>query len=213
MSNHPQSWSTIGVPTPERRSRLNLNPAHWSVAALTEVALAVALAASLGLLKLFVMPQGGSVSLEMLPLLFLAVRRGVGPALVAGGLYGVVQLILPGAGIYYPAQVLLDYPLAFMAVAAAGLVRVTSWRTLALAVAVGCAARFVFHFLSGLLFFGQYAPPSWQSHWWGAFTYSITYNLLYIVPEALITVVVLWPLLKAYDAAFPAGGRAGGGPA
>jgi thiamine transporter ThiT len=43
--------------------------------------------------------------------------------------------------------------------------------------------------------------------------YSITYNLLYLVPEAVITVVVLWPLLKAYDAAFPAGGRAGSGAA
>jgi thiamine transporter len=193
-----------------RPSRYNLNPAHWSVAALTEVALAVALAAALGLLKLFALPQGGSVSLEMLPLLFLAVRRGLGPALVAGGLYGFLQLILPGAGIYYPAQVALDYPLAFMAVAAAALVPVRSWKTLGLAVAAGSMARFIFHFLSGLLFFGQYAPASWQGRWWGSVTYSILYNLSYIVPEAIITVVVLWPLLKAYDAAFPTGGRAGG---
>ena len=32
--------------------------------------------------------------------------------------------------------------------------------------------------------------------------YSITYNLLYLAPEALISLLVLWPLLKAYDAAF-----------
>jgi thiamine transporter len=63
---------------------------------------------------------------------------------------------------------------------------------------VGCAARFVFHFLSGLIFFATYAP-AWESPW----LYSITYNLLYLVPEAVLTVVVLWPLLKAYDAAFP----------
>jgi thiamine transporter len=205
VSEHLQppsiATATAGV------SRYNLNPAHWGVAALTEVALAVALAAALGLLRPFTMPQGGSVSLEMLPLLFLAVRRGVGPALVAGGLFGLVQLILPGAFVYHPAQVALDYPLAFMAVAVAGLVRVTSWRTLALAVAAGSGARFVFHFLSGLIFFGSYAP-----HWEAAWLYSITYNLLYLVPEAAITIAVLWPLLKAYDAAFPAGGRAGGGP-
>ena len=205
MSDHLHEPSI--ATTPLRVSRYNLNPAHWSVAALTEVALAVALAAALGLLKPFTMPQGGSVSLEMLPLLFLAVRRGVGPALIAGGLYGFIQLALPGAFIYHPAQVALDYPLAFMAVAAAGLVRVTSWKTLALAVGVGSGARFIFHFLSGLIFFGSYAP-----HWEAPWVYSITYNLLYLVPEAIITVVVLWPLLKAYDAAFPAGGRAGGGP-
>jgi thiamine transporter len=201
---HPTSGATAAT----RVSRFNLNPAHWGVPALTEVALAVALAAALGLLKPFTMPQGGSVSLEMLPLLFLAVRRGIGPALVAGGMYGFLQLILPGAFIYHPAQVALDYPLAFMAVAAAGLVRVTSWRTLAGAVAAGSSARFVFHFLSGLIFFGSYAP-----HWEAPWLYSITYNLLYLVPEAVITVVVLWPLLKAYDAAFPAGGRSGSGSA
>jgi len=201
---HPSASATAAAHVP----RFNLNPARWGVAALTEVALAIALAAALGLLKPFTMPQGGSVSLEMLPLLFLAVRRGVGPALVAGGLYGCLQLILPGAFIYHPAQVALDYPLAFMAVAAAGLVRVASWRTLALAVAAGGAARFVFHFLSGLIFFGSYAP-----HWEAPWLYSITYNLLYLVPEAAITVVVLWPLLKAYDAAFPTGGRVGGGAA
>jgi len=37
--------------------------------------------------------------------------------------------------------------------------------------------------------------------------YALTYNLLFLVPEALITALVLWPLLKAYDAAFP--GRSG----
>jgi thiamine transporter len=206
MSDHFRSPS--GATAAAHVSRFNLNPAHWSVPALTEVALAVALAAALGLLKPFTMPQGGSVSLEMLPLLFLAVRRGVGPALVAGGMYGFLQLVLPGAFIFHPAQVALDYPLAFMAIAAAGLVRVTSWRTLAAAVAAGSAARFVFHFLSGLIFFGSYAP-----HWEAPWLYSITYNLLYLAPEATITVVVLWPLLKAYDAAFPAGGRSGSGPA
>jgi len=186
------------------RPHLNINPARWGVPALAEVAVCIALAAALGLLKVFTMPQGGSVSLEMLPLLFLAVRRGLGPALAAGVLYGLVQLVLPGAFIYHPAQAALDYPLAYMALAAAALVPVRGWRSLALAVTVGCGARFVFHFLSGLIFFSSYAP-----HWEAPWLYSITYNLLYLVPEALITALVLWPLLKAYDAAFPTGGRAG----
>ena len=165
--------------------------------------MAIALAAVLGLLKVYTMPQGGSVSLEMLPLIFLAVRRGVGPALAAGGLYGLVQLVLPGAFIYHPAQAALDYPLAYTAVAAAGLISVRGWRTLAVAVTVAATGRFVFHFLSGLIFFASYAPQ-WEAPW----LYSITYNLLYLVPEAVITVVVLWPLLNAYDAAFPPRPRA-----
>jgi thiamine transporter len=104
--------------------------------------------------------------------------------------------------VFHPAQALLDYPLAFGALAVGGFVAVTGWRSLAVAVALACAARFVFHFLSGLIFFAEYAP-GWEAPW----LYSITYNALYLLPEAVLTAVLLWPLLKAYDAAFPAGGH------
>ncbi len=189
-----------GAPAGHRlRWRLNANPASWSVPVVAEIGVAVALAVVLSFVRLpWVMPQGGTVSLEMVPLIFLAVRRGVVPALVAGFVYGMLQLMLPGAFMFHPAQVALDYPLAFMAPAVAGFVNVTGWRSLWLAVGLGFGARLVFHFLSGLIFFATYAP-AWESPW----LYSITYNLLYLVPEAVLTVVVLWPLLKAYDAAFP----------
>jgi len=177
--------------------RLNANPRAWSVGALAEMGVAVALAAVLGFVKIYTMPQGGSLSLEMVPLLFVAVRRGLGPALTAGAAYGLLQLILPGAFIYHPAQAALDYPLAFAALGLAGLVPVHGWRRLALCVAGGSAARFVCHFFSGLLFFSSYAP-----HWEAPWLYAITYNLLYLAPEALISVLVLWPLLRAYEAAF-----------
>jgi thiamine transporter len=180
------------------RLRLNLDPGAWGVQVYAELGVAVALAAVLGQVRLFVMPQGGSVSLELLPILFIAVRRGVAPAFTAGVAYGFLQLLLPGAFIYHPAQAALDYPLAFGALAAAGLVSFTGWRSLAVAVALGQGARLVCHFFSGLIFFAEYAPE-WESAW----LYAITYNLLFLVPEALLTVVLLWPLLKAYDAAFP----------
>lgn len=187
------------------RDRLNTNPARWGVQALAEIGIAIALAAVLGQLRLFVMPQGGSVSLELLPIIFIAVRRGVVPALVAGLLYGMLQLLLPGAFVYHPAQAALDYPLAFMALAAAGLVVVRGWKGLILAVGLAVAGRLVFHFLSGLIFFAEYAP-SWEAPW----LYALTYNLLYLVPEGALTVLLLWPLLKAYDAAFPGRERRGG---
>jgi thiamine transporter len=154
--------------------------------------------------RLFAMPQGGSVSLELLPIVFVAVRRGVVPALTAGLLYGLLQLGLPGAYVYHPVQAVLDYPLAFTALAVAGFVAVRGWRSLALAVTLAVGARFAFHFLSGLIFFATYAP-AWEAPW----LYAVTYNLLYLVPEGVLTALLLWPLLKAYDAAFPGrGGRA-----
>jgi len=208
MSSPTHARVTDG-PATGPRERLNADPTQWGVAAVAEIAVAVALAAVLGQVRLFVMPQGGSVSLELLPLVFVAVRRGVVPGLTAGLLYGVLQLGLPGAYVLHPAQALLDYPLAFMAVALAGLVRVGAvagrhgaLRLLA-AVAVAGAGRLVFHFLSGLVFFAEYAP-----HWEAPWLYALTYNLLYLVPEVVLSAILLWPLLRAYDAAYPA--RAGG---
>lgn len=199
MDSHP---TPPPVALRAARTRLNLHPGAWGVRVYAELGVAVALAAVLGQVRLFAMPQGGSVSLELLPIVFVAVRRGVAPALAAGVLYGFLQLMLPGAFVYHPLQALLDYPLAFGALSVGGLVIVAGWRSLAAAVALACAARFVFHFLSGLIFFAEYAPE-WEAPW----LYSITYNALYLLPEAALTIVLLWPLLKAYDAAFPADGE------
>ena len=194
---------------PDVRARLNLNPAHWGVRAITEIGMAIALASILSwLARAFplTMPQGGTFGLEMLPILFVALRRGVVPGVVAGALFGLLQLTGVGGSpfIYHPVQALLDYPLAFGALGLAGLVPVGELRgwhgvaRLTAAVSVAAGARFICHFVSGLIFFTEYVPAG-QSAW----VYSATYNLLYLVPSAVITAIVLWPLLRAYDAAFP----------
>ncbi len=194
---------------PPARGRLNANPARWGVRAVAEIGVAVALAAALSwLAQAFPlrMPQGGSFGLEMLPILFVALRRGVGPGVVAGGLFGLLQLTgVAGAPyVYHPLQAALDYPLAFAALGLAGLLPVPDLAgaegvvRLSAAVAVGTGARLACHFLSGLLFFAEYAP-AWEAPW----LYAVTYNVLYLVPSAVVTALVLWPVLRAYDAAFP----------
>ena len=191
------------------RARLNLNPAHWGVRAIAEIGVAVALAAALSwIAQAFPlrMPQGGSFGLEMLPILFIALRRGVVPGVVAGALFGLLQLagVAGTPYIYHPLQAALDYPLAFAALGLAGLVPIGELHgargvaRLTAAVAAGTGLRFLCHFLSGLIFFAEYAP-AWEAPW----LYSITYNLLYLLPSAVVTALVLWPLLRAYDAAFP----------
>jgi len=229
VTQYSHNSSTAPGPSPEspRHGRLvvvNANPTRWTTAAIAEMAIAVALAAAIGLLKLFVMPQGGSVSLEMIPILFIAIRRGLVPGLTVGVVYGFVQLLLPGAFLVQPVQVLLDYPLAFGALGLAALVPVPAWprrssegdalaspvgsarpwffAALIGAVVIGVAARFVCHFLSGIIFFASYAPAG-QPVW----IYSLTYNLLYLVPEALLTIVLLAFLVAAYDEAYAARGR------
>ena len=192
-------------------ARLNPNPARWRAPVLAEIGVAVALSLVLSYVAklLPAMPQGGSFGLEMLPILFVALRCGVVPGIVAGALSGALQLAGLGGTpyIYHPLQALLDYPLAFAALGLGGLVPAPPadphlGLRVGAAVFVATAGRFVFHFLSGLLFFAEYAP-AWETPW----LYSVTYNLIYLVPSAIVTAILLWPLLRAYDAAFP--GEAG----
>ncbi len=164
----------------ERRTRL-----------LLEIALTIALAAVLSMFTIWRMPQGGSVSLSMLPLFVLAFRRGLLPGLAAGALYGLVDLLVNPFIVHW-VQLLLDYPVAYMLVGLSGAVsgalhrslRARDTRRTALLIGVGvilgAAGRYVAHFLSGLVFFGHFAPEG-QPVW----LYSAIYNL-YVPISAVV---------------------------
>lgn len=147
----------------------------------TEVGVAVALAAVLSLIRVFRMPQGGSVSLEMVPIIYVALRRGAGTGILAGLVLGMVKLILEPF-VVHPIQFLMDYPLAFGLLGVAGF-----FSRLPLAgVFAGSAGRFLMHLLSGVIFFASYAPEG--SNVW---VYSATYNASYMVPELVIASIVV----------------------
>jgi len=134
------------------------------------------------------LPEGGSITLgSMVPLLWFALRRGLRWGVEAGIVYGLVHIVVSG-DIYYPTQILLDYPLAFGALGLAGAFKA---RPL-IRVGVGITGRFIFHFISGVVFFGQYAPEGWN-----VFAYSAFYNAAYLVPEFIISSIVIFMLLKA----------------
>ena len=181
-------------------------PAHWKEGALlnafrdtrvlTEAAIAVALAFVLGLVVLFKMPFGGTVSLEMVPLILLSLRQGWGVGIVAGVAYGLLDLAIDPF-LLHPAQVLLDYPLAFGALGLAGLFRPTV-RGAILGTTVAVLARFGCHFLSGVVFFASYAPEGWN-----VYLYSAAYNAAYLAPSLGIALVVVVVLLKALEGAQP----------
>ena len=163
---------------------------------LTEAALAIALAFVLGLLPAFKMPFGGSISLEMIPLILLALRQGPVVGTVAGIAYGFLDLVIDPF-IVHPIQVLLDYPLAFGALGLAGFFP-PSVRGAILGSTVAVLGRFACHFLSGIVFFSSYA---WKG--WSPAAYSAVYNAGYLVPSLLIALVVVVALLKALEGAQP----------
>jgi thiamine transporter len=154
---------------------------------IVEIAMSAALATVLGLIRIFRMPQGGSVSLEMLPILYLSLRRGSAMGMVGGAVYGFVQLVTDPY-VAHPIQFILDYPAAYTLVGLAGLLPSRP----GLGVALGTLGRLAIHTCSGAIFFAAYAWEGW--HTW---SYSLVYNLSYLVPEAVICAIAVSLILHS----------------
>lgn len=201
------------VPPHARRSRTQaMGHAMRShrILLLVEISLTVALSAALNLLalRLPINFAGGSISLSMVPIFVLALRRGVVAGLIAGFAFGCVDLVIEP---YFlaPIQVLLDYGVAYAAVGLAGLgsgaFQRASSRSLLRGAAVavpfmllGCTGRFAAAWTSGVVFFASNAPAG-QPVW----LYSIIYNASYILPSLLISITAAVLILPVLQRAVP----------
>lgn len=148
-------------------------------------AMAVALAMVASMLKIYSFPFGGSVTLfSMLFICFVGYLYGPATGMLTGAAYGVLQFLIEPY-IYFPLQVLVDYPLAFGALGLSGCFS-RSKHGLVKGYLLGVFGRYVFAVISGWIFFGEYA---WDG--WAALPYSLVYNGCYIFAEAVLTVIVL----------------------
>ncbi|MEA2090006.1 MAG: energy-coupled thiamine transporter ThiT [Thermoproteota archaeon] len=99
---------------------MNERQTRFSARIIAEIIGFVALSTALSYVKVFSLPQGGSVTAgSMVPVIWLSLRRGPKIGLFAGAVYGLVQLMVEPF-VYHPVQVLLDYPIAFGALGLAG---------------------------------------------------------------------------------------------
>ena len=155
----------------------------------TECAVAVALAVLCSFIKVWEMPQGGSVSLTMIPLLIISFRRGFSAGTFSGAVYGIISLLFAGV-IYHPMSILLDYVLAFGLIGVSGLFRKDMIGTIC-GVCAGVGLRFISSLVSGAVLFGSFAPEG-QNPW----VYSLIYQATYLVPELIIAIVIML-ILKA----------------
>ena len=131
------------------------------------------------------MPQGGSVTIAgLVPLIWFALRRGSKYGVFAGFVYGIIHALLPGSYIIHPVQGLLDYPIAFAALGLTGAFR----KIPILGIAVGIVGRFVSSFLAGIIYFTSVSLE-------GVYA-SAVYNGIYLIPEFIITSIVIYILLK-----------------
>lgn len=164
---------------------------------IAEIAIMVALAVVLEVVFSFLpaMPQGGRLSISLLPIIILAWRRGVMPGIVAGLVFAWLNALLDGFNQTwvttfeaYLTSMFLDYVFAFALVGLTGLVKklsVDNVYTFGVAIFVGYFIRFLMHLISGAVVYGIYAPEG-QSPW----LYSFIYNGSYILPSFLFALAV-----------------------
>ncbi len=161
------------------------------ILALIEGSLCIAVAAVLTKLNLFRMPQGGSVDLELVPIILFACRHGTKWGMAAGAVSGIVNILL-GSGIFNFVEAILDYPLAYSFVGLAGI----KYKILGLICA--CFCQLTCHVTAGVMFFAEYAPAG-QS----PFVYSLVYNSPVIVVKYVLSGLIAYFLSNAIEAALP----------
>ena len=104
--------------------------------------------------------------------------------LTTGLAYGLLQFIIEPIFYTLP-QMLIDYPLAFGALGLSGFFSGKKYG-LSLGYLTGVLGRYIFAVISGVVFFGAYAPEGTP-----AIIYSLGYNATYIVPEAIVTLLII----------------------
>ena len=175
---------------------------------LVECALMIAIGTVLSNIKIFTMPNGGSVTLlSMLPFVLVSFRHGAKWGLFTGFVNSCLQMIMgfypPPAStfLYFLGEVLLDYVLAFTLLGLASAIAKPFANKL-VGVGVGtaavCGIRFLCSFLSGVLVWGNLNDGL------AAWTYSLTYNGSYMLPETIMTTVAAVLIYKAAPQLFAA---------
>lgn len=175
---------------------------------IVEGAMLIALATVLSYLKIMEMPFGGSITLEMLPLVVMGLRRGPKWGVMTGFVHGLIQMIIGFSNVMYCATllsqigcILLDYLLAFSVLGLASVFAGFFGKNKKVAYVAGsvcvCVLRFICSFLSGWLLWGSYAPDGMAAPF-----YSLVYNGAYMLPDTIILAVVIGILVVAVPRVF-----------
>lgn len=159
----------------------------YSTKQLVFSALAMALSLVTSFFKFLELPMGGSVTLfSMFFITLIGYWYGAKIGVITAVAYGLLQFVIDPV-FYTPVQMIVDYPLAFGALGLSGIFS-NKKNGLIKGYITGVLGRYFFSFLSGLIFFASYAEGSGMS----APVYSLSYNGMYIIPEAIITVILLF---------------------
>ena len=164
---------------------------HFDARALAYAGVCVSMSFALSYIKLWDMPNGGSITLvSLLPIMLFSYAFGAKKGVFVGLSYGVLQSV-QDPWLIHPAQFLLDYPVAFACAGLAGLFQ--SFRkypqvAFALGAILAGSFRFLCHVLSGVFAFETYAIG--QNPW----VYSLVYNAYVFIDIALVIIAGVFVL-------------------
>ena len=152
----------------------------------------IALAEILSFLPLYKLPWGGSIDLAMFPVVLFCVRWGFGPGMLVSCAHAILQTLFEGGIAIGWQSILGDFLIAYGVLGIAGLFQGKFY----LATVVSCGARFLVHYVVGATIWAEYMPEQFfgmtmTSPW----LYSALYNGAYMLPDAVI-LVVLFALLQ-----------------
>lgn len=158
--------------------------ANKSVRCLALCALLIALSFVLGMIKIIPMPYGGSITLfSMLAATLAGYYCGPKWGIASGVSLGLLNLIIDPV-LLFPLQVVLDYILAFGCLGLSGFFTEQKYG-LYTGYTLSIIGRFLCSFLSGFIFFAEYAGEM------NPMIYSFLYNIFYIGGEGILTFLVL----------------------
>ena len=185
---------------------MSKNGSQAPVRCLTEGGICIALSLALSYLKIPVMTGfggfGGSIDFVMIPLIIFAVRWGLGWGIGAGFVFGTLKYILASGFAISWVSIIFDYSVAYAFIGFSGLFK-KKYNLLPVAALVGCLARFIIHFISGITVYAQYMPEEFMGYTgMTPVLYSTLYNGTYMLPNTIIAVVacaLLIPVMKRLD--------------
>ena len=169
-----------------------------STRTLCEGAICIALSLALSYLKIPIGLSfggfGGSVDIVMIPIIVFAVRAGAVWGVGAGLIFGTLKYFFAEGFAISWVSIIFDYSVAYAVVGLAGLLK-ENYKMMPAAALIGCAARFVIHFLSGITVYAQYMPEEFMGMSMTSPTvYSILYNGTYMLPNTILAVTICFLL-------------------
>ena len=178
---------------------------------LTEAGICIAMSIALSFLKIPIGLSfggfGGSVDLVMIPLVFFALKYGAKWGTLAGLVFGTIKYFLGNGLVISWVSIVFDYSIAYAAVGLAGLVGLfmnsSKPSAFGIGALIGCIARFVIHYISGVTVYAEWMPEEFMNHTMTSPSiYSLLYNGTYMIPNTILCVLILVLLCKPLQSVF-----------